>query len=311
MTNSNDPIGLRGAVDLSSLAQRPQPSADGPGAAGGDSDPLIVEADDQSFGRVLEQSKTVPVVTVLWAGFSEPSVELVDRIARLVRARDGRLLLAAVDAERSPQLVQALQAQSVPTVVALVAGQPVPLFAGSQPDEVIEQLFDQLLELGAQHGADGRIDPGGTAGDESAEPVEAPLPPLHQEAYDAIERGDYAAAETAYRTAMAQDPRDQLAVAGLAQVRLLGRLQGKSLDEIRHAAASAPGDLDAQLAVADLDLSGGHIDDAFDRLLSLFPTLDPEGKAAVRERLVELFEVVGTEDPRVAVARRRLASLLY
>ncbi|MCM3657130.1 tetratricopeptide repeat protein [Agromyces mediolanus] len=310
MTNPNDPIGLRGAVDLSSLAPRAQSPADGAAPANGGTDPLIVEADDQSFGRVLEQSKTVPVVTVLWAGFSEPSIELVDRLARLVRARQGRLLLAAVDAERSPQLVQALQAQSVPTVVALVAGQPVPLFAGSQPDEVIEQLFDQLLELGAQHGADGRIDPG-AAGDEAAEPVEAPLPPLHQEAFDAIERGDYQAAETAYRTAMAQDPRDQLAVAGLAQVRLLGRLQGKSLDEIRNAAASAPEDLEAQLSVADLDLSGGHIDDAFDRLLSLFPRLDADGKTAVRERLVELFEVVGTEDPRVAVARRRLASLLY
>ncbi|MFD6053172.1 co-chaperone YbbN [Agromyces sp. NPDC060279] len=310
MTNPNDPIGLRGAVDLSSLTQRAQPSSDSAAPAGGGTDPLIVEADDQTFGRVLEQSKTVPVVTVLWAGFSEPSIELVDRIARLVRARDGRLLLAAVDAERSPQLVQALQAQSVPTVVALVAGQPVPLFAGSQPDDVIEQLFDQLLELGAQHGADGRIDPGGAA-DEAAEPAEAPLPPLHQEAYDAIERGDYQAAEAAYRTAMAQDPRDQLAVAGLAQVRLLGRLQGKRLDEVRNAAASAPNDLEAQLAVADLDLSGGHIDDAFDRLLSLFPSLDPDGKTAVRERLVEFFEVVGTEDPRVAVARRRLASLLY
>ncbi|MFK4728396.1 tetratricopeptide repeat protein [Agromyces mediolanus] len=312
MTNANDPIGLRGAVDLSSLAQRAQAPAGGaPSGAGGGADPLIVEADDQTFGRVLEQSKTVPVVVVLWAGFSEPSIELVDRVAGLVRARDGRLLLAAVDAERSPQLVQALQAQSVPTVVALVAGQPVPLFAGTQPDDVIDQLFDQLLELGAQHGATGRIDPAGAAEGEAAEPVEAPLPPLHQEAYDAIERGDYAAAETAYRTAMAQDPRDQLAVAGLAQVRLLGRLQGKSLDEIRNAAASAPDDLDAQLAVADLDLSGGHIDDAFDRLLSLFPSLAPEDKTTVRERLVELFEVVGTEDPRVAVARRRLASLLY
>jgi putative thioredoxin len=206
--------------------------------------------------------------------------------------------------------VQAVQAQPIPTLVAVVAGQPVPLFAGVQPDDVIDQVLDQLLELGAQHGVSGRIEADGTEG-EVAEPVEEPLPPLHQEAYDAIERGDFAAAASAYRTAMAQDPRDSLAVAGLAQVNLLARLQGKTLDEIRGAAASAPDDLDAQLDVADLDLSGGHIDDAFDRLLTLFPKLDPEGKTRVRERLVELFEVVGTEDPRVAAARRRLTSLLY
>lgn len=310
MTNLNDPAGLRGAVDLSALAQRAQTPAGSAAPNEGSADPLVVEADDQSFGQVLELSRTVPVVVALWAGFSEPSVALVDSLAKLVRAREGRLVLAAVDAERSPQLVQALQAQAVPTVVALVAGQPVPLFAGVQPDDVIDQLFDQLLELGAQHGATGTIDPAGApAGD--AEPAEEPLPPLHQEAYDAIERGDYAAAETAYRTAIAQDPRDQLAVAGLAQVRLLGRLQGKTLDAIRSAAAAAPDDLDAQLDVADLDLSGGHIDDAFDRLLSLFPSLDADGRTRVRERLVELFEVVGTEDPRVAAARRRLANLLY
>ena len=144
-----------------------------------------------------------------------------------------------------------------------------------------------------------------------AEPVEPPLPPLHQEAYDAIERGDFDVAASAYRTAIAQDPRDALATAGLAQVNLLGRLEGKTLDEIRSAAASAPDDLGAQLDVADLDLSGGHIDDAFDRLLNLFPSLDADGKKLVRERIVELFEVVGTDDPRVAAARRRLASLLY
>ncbi|HET8778670.1 MAG TPA: tetratricopeptide repeat protein [Agromyces sp.] len=306
MTDPTPANGLRGAVDLSALVQRPEQSSQGPG--GGDR--LVFETDDAGFNSALELSRTVPVIVVLWASWSEQSSALVATLERLVRAREGRVALAKVEADRSPQIVQAFQAQSIPTVVAVVAGQPVPLFAGVQPDDVIDQVLDQLLELGAQHGVSGRIEADGTEG-EVAEPVEEPLPPLHQEAYDAIERGDFAAAASAYRTAMAQDPRDSLAVAGLAQVNLLARLQGKTLDEIRGAAASAPDDLDAQLDVADLDLSGGHIDDAFDRLLTLFPKLDPEGKTRVRERLVELFEVVGTEDPRVAAARRRLTSLLY
>jgi len=309
-----DPIpanGLRGAVDLSALVQRPQdrqPNGGGP-IAGGDG--IVFETDDASFGSTLELSRTVPVVVVLWASWSEQSSALVATLERLVRARDGRLVLAAADADRSPQLVQAFQAQAIPTVVAVVAGQPVPLFAGDQPDDVIEQVFDQLLELGAQHGVSGRVEVDGESAEAPAEPVEEPLPPLHQEAYDAIERGDFEAAASAYRTAIAQDPRDALAVAGLAQANLLRRLQGKTLDEIRNAAASAPDDLDAQLDVADLDLSGGHVDDAFDRLLTLFPNLDADGKRAVRERLVELFEVVGTDDPRVVTARRRLTNLLY
>ncbi|MFF2270807.1 co-chaperone YbbN [Agromyces sp. NPDC058136] len=316
MKNPIPPSGaaLRGAVDLSALVQRQEapaaPSGAHAPAAGGR---IVVETDDTGFGAVLELSRTVPVVVALWASWSEQSKTLLGSLERLVRARDGRLVLAAADADRSPQLVQAFQAQAIPTVVALVAGQPVPLFAGEQPDDVISDLFDQLLELGAQHGVSGRIEQGDGEGEDAApaEPAEAPLPPLHQEAYDAIERRDYAAAAAAYRTAMAQDPRDTLAVAGLAQVNLLGRLAGKTLDEIRSAAAAGPDDLAAQLDVVDLDVSGGHVDDAFDRLLTMFPSLDADGQKLVRERLVELFEVVGTDDARVATARRRLASLLY
>ena len=322
MTNAVPPqpaAHLRGAVDLSALVHRDERAradvAGGAPAAPAQGDAIVFATDDTAFGSALELSRTVPVVVVLWASWSEQSVELVGTLERLVRARDGRLVLAAADADRSAQLVQAFQAQGIPTVVAVVAGQPVPLFSGVQPDDVIDQVFDQLLELAAQHGVSGRIDVEGASetgeGDAPAAPEEPPLPPLHQEAFDAISRGDFAAAASAYRTAIAQDPRDSLAVAGLAQANLLGRLDGKTLDAIRNRAAGAPDDVDAQLDVADLDLSGGHVDDAFDRLLTLFPKLDAAGKARVRERMVELFEVVGTDDPRVAVARRRLASLLY
>jgi putative thioredoxin len=308
VSDPTPPSGLRGAVDLSALVNRPQPQQGDAQPSAGDA--IVFETDDAAFGSALELSRTVPVVVVLRASWSEQSEALVATLDRLVRARNGRLVLAVADADRSPQLVQAFQAQAIPTVVAVVAGQPVPLFAGVQPDDVIDQLFDQLLELGAQHGVAGSVDAEVSEG-EPAEPVEPPLPPLHQEAYDAIERGDFEAAASAYRTAIAQDPRDSLAVAGLAQANLLWRLQGKTLDGIRSAAASAPDDLQAQLDVADLDLSGGHIDDAFDRLLTFFPKLDADGKKLVRERLVELFEVVGIDDPRVVAARRRLTNLLY
>ncbi|WP_438855687.1 co-chaperone YbbN [Agromyces sp. M3QZ16-3] len=320
MTNAfppHEPASLRGAVDLSSLVHRDERRTTDASAAtpdGGGPTGYVAAVDDQSFGQVLELSRSVPVVLALWASWSEQSTQLVASLERLVNAREGRLVLAPADADRSPQLVQALQAQAIPTVVALVAGQPVPLFQGVQPDEVVDQVFDQLLEVAERNGVTGRVpsaDDDAAGGDAPEEPVDEPLPPLHQEAFDAISRGDFDAAASAYRTAIAQDPRDDLAVAGLAQANLLGRLQGKTLDEIRNRAATSPAELDAQLDVADLDLSGGHVDDAFARLLDLFPTLDGDGRNRVRERLLELFQVVGVDDPRVAAARRRLAMLLY
>jgi putative thioredoxin len=146
---------------------------------------------------------------------------------------------------------------------------------------------------------------------EASDDSETPLPPHHQEAFDAIEAGDYARAITAYEAALAENPRDDDARAGLGQVRLLDRVQGLDLQAARDAAAAAPLDPDAQFAVADLDLAGGHVDDAFGRLLDLFAAL-PEGeRAPVRERLLELFGLVGDTDARVIRARGRLSSLLF
>ncbi|WP_027479022.1 tetratricopeptide repeat protein [Gryllotalpicola ginsengisoli] len=307
---------LRGAVDLSALvnnrAQNQTGATDASaGASGGNR--LVVEGTDQNFAQLLELSRQVPVLVDLWASWAEQSTRLSATLTKIVTEYAGRIVLARIEAERNPQLAQAFQAQQVPTVAAVIGGRPVGLFVGELPEEQVRDAIEQVLAFAAQNGVTGTVDPGeaSDAPEAGGEPEPAPLPPLHQEAYDAIERGDLAAAVEAYKKAIAQNPADEDAKAGLAQVSLLQRLQGKTLEGIRQAAADRPDDLDAQLDVADADLSGGHVEDAFDRLLTLFPKLDAAGRDRVRERLVELFEVVGTTDPRVIKARGRLASLLY
>lgn len=307
---TNAPLGgasMRGAVDLSSLVNRPQAAAAGaPAAPSGTVPSLVVDATDATFTSILELSNTVPVIVEFYAADIEPA------LTGLIEQFGGRLVLATVDGQANPQLAQAFQVTEVPAVAAVIGGRPVQLFVGMPPLEDVRQVLDQVLTLAAQEGVTGslNVDPS-TAADEPAEPVEEPLPPLHQEAYDAIAAGDYALAITKYQTAILQNPRDQLAVAGLAQVSLLSRLEGADASSIRSAAGDAPTDVDAQLAVADLDVSGGHLEDGFLRLLELFPTLDADGKNAVRTRLLEYFEVAGIDDPRVVAARRRLTGLLY
>ncbi|GAA4481729.1 tetratricopeptide repeat protein [Microbacterium panaciterrae] len=303
---------LRGAVDLSSLRNRPAaPAADAPRPEGG-ATPLVVDVTDATFGQILELSQSVPVVVDLWAEWCGPCKQLSPVLEKVVIELAGRVVLAKVDVDANPQLAQGFRAQSIPMVVALVAGQPVPMFTGAVPEEQVREVFAKLLELAASHGVTGTI-PVGDAGDEvdPAEPVEKPLPPLHQAAFDAIEAGDYAAAITAYEKALAENPRDEEARAGLGQVRLLHRTQDLDLHAVRAAAAAAPADVDAQFAVADMDVAGGHVGDAFDRLLGLFSAVDPEDRGRVRERLVELFGLVGDADPRVGAARKRLATLLF
>lgn len=306
MTDPTRGLGsLRGAVDLSGLvraAQAPVPmSTGGAGAPASGAGGLVQEVDEASFPAVLELSRTVPVIVEFYADGIAPA------LGALVASYGGRLVLATIEGNRNPQLAQAFQIQQVPAVVALIGGRPLPLFLGMPSEEEVRQVLDQVLDAAAQSGVNGTIPVEG----EPAEPVEEPLPPLHQEAFDAISAGDFAAAAQAYRTAIAQNPRDQLAVAGLAQVQLLQRLEGAVAADVRRAAADAPDDVDAQLAVADLDLSGGHVEDAFARLLRVFPAQAAEGRAAIRTRLLDYFEIVGAEDPRTVAARRALTALLY
>ncbi|MET0297736.1 MAG: tetratricopeptide repeat protein [Microbacterium sp.] len=312
MSNPTPAAALRGAVDLSALRNRPAsapaPGADGAGAAPGIPS-LVLDVTDETFPQLLELSRTVPIVIDLWAEWCGPCKQLSPILEKVVTELAGRLVLAKVDVDANPQLSQAFRAQSIPLVVGLVAGQPVPLFTGAVPEQQVREVFDQLLQLAAQNGVTGTVptDPDAAP----AEPVEEPLPPLHAEAYAAIEDGDYPRAITAYEKALAENPRDADARAGLGQVRLLNRVQGADLQAARAAAAERPDDLEAQFLVADLDVSGGHVDDAFGRLLDVFASLPGDARGPVRERLLELFGIVGDDDARVIRARGRLASLLF
>ncbi|HJB64443.1 MAG TPA: tetratricopeptide repeat protein [Candidatus Microbacterium pullistercoris] len=306
---------LRGAVDLSSLRnRRPAPSEGAPAPAGqqapGTFD-VVMDVTDQMFSQVLELSQQVPVVVDLWADWCEPCKQLSPVIEKVARELRGRVVLAKVDVDQNPQIQQAFQAQSIPMVIALVGGRPVPLFNGAVPEQQVREIFGQLLEVAAQQGVTGTIPVEDTPDDAAAAPEEPPLPPLHQEAYDAIQRGDNAAAIDAYERALKENPRDSDASAGLAQVRLLHRIEGLDLQTARQAAADRPEDLDAQLAVADMDVAGGHVEDAFDRLLDVFAATVGDDRARVKDRLLEIFELVGQADPRVTSARTRLTNLLF
>ncbi|HEX5857390.1 MAG TPA: thioredoxin domain-containing protein, partial [Microbacterium sp.] len=227
---------MRGAVDLSALRSRPAapaPGAEAPagGAPTASVPSLVLDVTDATFGQVLELSRTVPIVVDLWAEWCGPCKQLSPILEKVVLELGGRLVLAKVDVDANPQLAQGFRAQSIPMVVALVAGQPVPMFTGAVPEQQVREVFAQLLQVAAQNGVTGTVT---VAGDIPAEaPAEPALPPLHAEAYDAIEAGDYPRAIRAYEQAIAENPRDADARAGLGQVRLLDRVQGLDLQEAR------------------------------------------------------------------------------
>lgn len=301
------PLDVRGAVDLSALG-RPAPTPPGESADGAASG-FVVDVTDATFADVVAQSSQVPVVLTMWAERDPASSHVTAVLANLVARLEGRMLLGRVDVERSPGAAQAIGQQAGSTVVAVVAGQAVPLPPLDRAtDEQVAAVLDQVLQMAAANGVTGRV---AGAPAPAEEPEEPPLPPLHQEAYDAIERGDLDGAVAAYERALAENPRDDMARAGLAQVSLLRRTAGVDVPAARAAAADAPDDVEAQLLVADLDVLGGQVEDAFARLVDTVRRTSGDEREAARVRLIELFTVVGDDDPRVGAARRALASALY
>lgn len=296
-------LSLQGGYDLSGLVERANRKDQPTPAASGSYVQNVTEAD---MNNLIELSNQVPVLLEVYGQGVEP------QLGPVVESYQGKLALATLDAATSPQLVQALQIQGIPTVFAIIQGRPAPLFQGQAPEEQVRQVLDQVLELAAQAGVTGQLPAADQeAPAEEAEPEQKPLTPEHQKAFDALSANDLDGAEAAYRDALAKAPADQDAKAGLANVGLMKRLADQDAGQIRHAAAAAPTDINAQMLVADLDLAGGHLDDAFVRLLGLFPGADPEGKNTLRERMLEYFDIVGPTHPSVITARRQLTSLLY
>jgi len=311
-----------GSAALSGAGSRPAAQSGGP-AAGDDVvsapvGPYVLEVTDANFVTdAVELSKSVPVLLDFWATWCEPCKQLSPVLEKLTTELRGRVVLGTVDVDANPQLAQAFQVQSIPSVFALVKGQPVPLFQGAQPEAQIKAVVAELLRVAEANGVTGAVaplneDPSADGeGADGAEPYEEPLPPRHQEAYDAIERDDLEGAVTAYQKALRENPGDDLARIGLAQVNLLLRTRDADLAEARAAAADAPADVDAQILVADLDLLGGHVKDAFTRLIDTVRITAGDDRDRVRQHLVELFDVVGPEEPLVPKARLALANALF
>jgi putative thioredoxin len=300
-----------GAVDLSQLAQQAKQSAPAsplaPRTAGAS---YVIEVTEQTFeAETIRKSVKHPVVVELYSPRVGTGQQLSDALIEIANASDGKFLLARLNVDTAPGIVQALGLQAVPTVIALINGQLAPLFQGVLPKDQVQATIDQLLKAAVANGMVGRAEPVGNEPPATAEP-EPEADPRFDAADAAMQRGDFAAARDEFDKLLAANPNDAEAQSGKAQAGLFARaalLDPKST----LAAADDSNDMDVQLAAADIEMITGQPEAAFTRLLGLIKRLSGEQRNQARVRLLELFETLGNADERVLKARRDLMTALF
>ena len=277
------------AFDLSSLTKpKVDPSIPMPG--------IEVSVENLS-SDILPLSLVRPVIVLMWSPRSAESVEMVKLLGKLEKDYKEAFAVARVDIEAHPQVAQAFQTKSIPYAVAIIAEQMVPLFEQPYPEAQVKMVLDKVLTLASEQGV-------GQAPVEQMEPEEA-------EAMDALEAGDYIAAEAAYKKWLSRKPAENLAKLGLAQTQLLIRTEGLELKSVLDESTKNPSDIALQLKAADVEMVTGGVEAAFTRLLHAVRATTGDDRAKIKDHLLNLFALVDQSDPRLVAARKELASALF
>ena len=248
-----------GAIDLSrsqgqgpAAASEPRTARAGRGLVRGRGHRGHFEAE------TIRKSVKHPVVLELYSPRVATGQQLSDALIEIANASDGKFLLARINVDTAPGIVQALQLQAVPTVIALIGGQAAPLFQGVLPKDQVQAAIDQLLKASVANGIVGRAEPVG-----GARPTMTPTPSPSRIRGSPPPTRPSAGATSTPRVAefdklLQANPGDTEAAIGKAQAGLLRPRLALDPQVVLLAASGAPDDVAVQLDAADAELITGQ-----------------------------------------------------
>ncbi len=276
---------------------------------------LVYDVQTDTFARnVIQRSLQVPVIVDFWAEWCGPCKVLGPILEKVVAESGGAVELAKLDVDANQQLAAQFGIQGIPTVIAFKDGQPVAQFTGALPEAQVREWVRQLLPSEADKQvveAERLIDAGQ---EEAAAEILAGVlsqQPDHEGAGVALaglylDRGDVDAAMTVLDRLVPSDAVQQLKAAAR-----LTAAENIDLDAVRATLEAEPSNLAARVKLAEAEAAHGDYEAALNDLLAVVAAKDEEQSEEARKAMVDIFELLGNDDPLVKAYRAKLASALF
>ena len=292
-------------------------------------DSVIIEVMTENFmSDVIERSKETPVIVDFWAPWCEPCKQLTPVIEKIVREKNGNVILAKMNIDESPEVAQQLKIQSIPAVMAFNDGQPVDGFIGVQPEKNITEFINKISSLknsssieeniiaGKKYIDDGDIETAALVFSEILKIEPENISAKSMLARCLLRSDQIDEAEDIINNLPANSENNQDFVSVRSEVEVFKNAKNNPIsneqeDELRRDIDKNPKNHQIRLDLAKLLLAKGENENAINELLKIIE-FDPKwNDGEARKQLIEIFNILGNEDILVIEGRKKLSSMLF
>lgn len=292
-------------------------------------DSVIIEVITENFmSDVIERSKETPVIVDFWAPWCEPCKQLTPVIEKIVKEKNGNVILAKMNIDESPEVAQQLKIQSIPAVMAFNDGQPVDGFIGVQPEKNIAEFINKISSLknsssieeniiaGKKYIDDGDIETAALVFSEILKIEPENISAKSMLARCLLRSDQIDEAEDIINNLPANSENNQDFVSVRSEVEVFKNAKNNPIsneqeDELRRDIDKNPKNHQIRLDLAKILLAKGENENAINELLKIIE-FDPKwNDGEARKQLIEIFNILGNEDILVIEGRKKLSSMLF
>jgi putative thioredoxin len=291
--------------------------------------PVIIEVITENFmAEVIERSKETPVIVDFWAPWCEPCKQLTPIIEKIIKEKNGNVILAKMNIDESPEVAQQLKIQSIPAVMAFNDGQPVDGFVGVQPEKNISEFVNKISSLKNSSTIEENINAGKKYIDEgdleTAALVFSEILKIESENISAksllarclLRSDQLSEAENLINNISPDAEKNQDYVSVRSEVEIFKNaknnpISNKQEEELKESIKNNPKNYQLKLDLAKLLVARGENENAINELLEIIEVDAKWNDGAARKQLIEIFNILGNENILVIEGRKKLSSMLF